>query len=141
MTPNEARLRKNRIRDAELYGWQFVCALTDEEFSAACNGCGPESWSEEKRRKLTKWLAIFALAFNVHDCRFEYDNDGSREKFDYANSELEKNCYLLADQKYSWWNPMRYLARRGGRLVYKACDMFGWDAYQEAYRKSGKGGR
>ena len=133
MTPYEAQQRKNRIRDAELYGWPFVCALTDEQFSAACNGCGPASWPEERREKLTKWLATFAPAFDVHDCRFTFDNDGTRENFDYANDELEKNCILLANQEYAWYNPLRYVARHAGHIIAALCREFGWQSWKEAY--------
>ena len=136
MTPYETQQRKNRIRDAELYGWQSVCALSDEQFSVACNGCGPDSWPEEKRRKLTKWLATFLPAFDVHDVDFAYRNDGSRELFDAANRRLRKNCLLLADEKYAWYNPMRYLARRAGKLIAEMCQDFGWLSWKAAYNKN-----
>ena len=133
MTPCEAQRRKNRIRDLDLYGWIFVCSLTDEQFAVACNGCGPASWPEEKRRKLTKWLSTFALAFDVHDCRFDWDNDGTREKFDFANRELGKNCVVLADEKYAWYNPLRYWARQKGKLIAALCQDFGWDDWKKAH--------
>lgn len=135
MTPYVAQLRKNAIRSAEMYGWSFVCGLSDEEFTSACNGCGPELWPEEWRARLDKWLATFGLAFDCHDCRFEFDNDGSREKFDFANDELEKNCLLLADQKYAWYNPIRYFARNRAHLIATACRNFGWSAWEDAYNK------
>lgn len=141
MTPYEAQTRKNRIRDLELYGWQFVCSLTDEQFSTACNGCGPASWPEEKRRKLTKWLAVFLSDFDVHDCRFSYDNDGSREKFEYANRELRKNCLISADDKYKWYNPVRYLARRAGKLIAALCQEFGWSDWKKAYEEHKQKGK
>lgn len=136
MTPYEAQQRKNRIRDAELYGWQFVCSLPDDKFAAACNGCGPESWPEEKRRKLTKWLALFLPCFDVHDCDFTYRNDGSREGFDAANRRLRKNCRLVADDKYSWYSPLRYLARRAGKIIAGLCQEFGWSDWKKAYNKN-----
>ena len=133
MTPYEAQQRKNRIRDLELYGWQFVCSLSDEQFSVACNGCGPASWPAEKRRKLTKWLVTFLPAFDVHDCDFSYRNDGTREGFDAANRRLRKNCLLLADDKYGWYNPLRYLARRAGKIIAGLCQEFGWSDWKKAY--------
>lgn len=135
MTPCEAQQRKAAFRDLELYGWSFVCSLTDEQFAAACNGCGPASWTEEWRARLSKWLSTFGPAFDGHDCRFTFDNDGSREKFDYANDELEKNCLLLADLKYSWYNPIRYFARNRAHLVATACRLFGWSDWKKAYTK------
>lgn len=136
MTPYEAQQRKNRIRELELYGWQFVCGLSDEQFSTACNGCGPESWPEEKREKLTKWLATFLPAFDEHDCEFTYRNDGSREGFDAANRRLKKNCVLIADDKYAWWNPLRYLARRAGKIIAALCQEFGWSDWKKAYQQA-----
>ena len=141
MTPYEAQQRKNRIRDLELYGWQFVCSLTDEQFSTACNGCGPASWPEEKRRKLTKWLATFLPAFDGHDCDFTYRNDGSRELFDAANRRLKKNFVLVADNKYSWFNPVRYLARRAGKLIAALCQEFGWADWKKAYEEHKQKGK
>ena len=134
MTPHEVQTRKERIRELAMYGWQFVCLLTDEAYDTACNGCGPESWPKERREKLTAWLSTFALAFDIHDCRFAYDNDATREKFDHANDELEKNCLLLADEKYAWYNPFRYLARNRGHIIADLCRKFGWTAWKEAYK-------
>lgn len=136
MTEEEARGRVRSIMELSLYGCYFVDTLTLAQFAAACNGIGPESWPEERRQKLDKWLAMFRLAADVHDCRFTWNNDGSREKFDYANDELEKNCKLLADEKYSWWNPLRYFARNRAHLISEACRVFGWDAWIKAYHKA-----
>lgn len=136
MTPYEAQQRKAKIRDLELYGWQFVCSLADEQFAVACNGCGPASWPAEKREKLTKWLVTFLPAFDTHDCDFTFNNDGSRELFDAANHRLKKNCILIADEKYAWWNPLRYLARRAGKIIAGLCQKFGWSDWKKAYNKN-----
>ena len=136
MTVEEAKKVIEEAYEKALYGWGFMRALGPERVAAACNGCGPDSWPQERRDKLGKWLKIFKPGFDGHDCRFTYDNDGTRERFDYANDELEKNCRLLADGKYGWYNPLRYLARRGGRLVADACRNFGWGAWQDAYNKN-----
>lgn len=136
MTIDEAKARKAEIRERELYGWGFVNSIPDQDFANACNGCGPESWPQERRAKFDKWLATFAAAFDVHDCRFTFGNDGSRERFDYANDELEKNCRLLADGKYAWYNPLRYFARNRAHLIGEACRMFGWDAWKAAHGRN-----
>lgn len=119
--------------DLSLYGSLWFARLPINAVEAACNGCGPEWMSEAWRRKLTDWLDIFFTAFCVHDCRFMYDNNGSREKFDLANQELEKNCLLLADDKYAWHDPRRYIWRHRARLVGYACREFGWSAWRDAY--------
>lgn len=135
MTEAEAKIAMREIWNAGLYGREFVYRLTPAQFAAACNGIGPESWPEEWRAKLDDWLATFRRAADVHDCRFTWDNDGTRQSFDMANDEIEKNCLLLADEKYAWWNPWRYLARRAAKLVGRACRDFGWPAFDEAYKK------
>lgn len=135
ITEEEAAARLYEIRDLELYGWRFMASLSLTEIANACNGIGPESWHEKSRKKLDKWLATFRLAADVHDCRFTWDNDGTRERFTYANDELERNCLVLADEKYVWWNPLRYFARRAAHLVAQACRDFGWSAYKDAYAK------
>lgn len=135
ITEEEAAARLAAIRDLELYGWRFMESLTLTEIANACNGIGPESWQEKSRKKLDKWLSAFRLAADVHDCRFTWDNDGTREKFAYANDELERNCLVLADEKYAWYNPLRYLARRAAHLVAQACRDFGWNDYKDAYSK------
>ena len=137
MTVEEAKKSIEAIREAELYGWGFVRSLGPEKVAAACNGCGPDSWRQEWRDRLGRWLKTFKLAFDGHDCRHAYDNDGSREKWEYANNELEKNCILLADRKYAWYNPIRYVARKKGRLAADACrTVFGWSAWQDSYNKN-----
>lgn len=137
MTVDEAQKAIREICAAQLYGAGFIVMLGPAKVAAACNGCGPSSWPEERRRKLDKWLATFRLAFCGHDCRFEYDNDGSREKFDAANEELRKNCLLLADQKYAWYNPLRYFARHAAHLIGLLCQDFGWQSWKDAYNKKG----
>ena len=139
MTVYYARERMKMIRSAELYGWGFIATLSAEQFASAVNGIGPDSWPQEWRDRLSKWLNTFSLAADVHDCRFTFDNDGTREKFDYANDEIEKNCLLLADDKYPWWRPRRYIARHAAHLIAKACRDFGWEAWQEAFEKTKQG--
>ena len=139
MTEGEAVIAMREIWSAGLYGRDFVYRLTPAQFAAACNGIGPESWPESWRAKLDDWLATFRRAADVHDCRFTWDNDGTRQGFDAANNEIEKNCLILADEKYGWWNPWRYFARHAARAVGKACRDFGWPAYEAAYEKHKEG--
>ena len=70
-----------------------------------------------------------------HDCRFAYDNDGTEAKFRAANDELERNCVIIADETYAWYNPLRYWARLKGRAIAAACRIGGWSAWRKAYKK------
>lgn len=138
MVKELASIERTEIWNAGLEGRTFIWKLSLEQFAAACNGCGPESWSQEWRDRLGKWLATFLLAFDVHDCRFEYDNDGTKAMFDFANDELEKNCLILADLKYGWYNPFRYFARNRAHLIAIACRVCGWSSWIKAYNKNQK---
>lgn len=135
MTIDEARALIEEISVAGLDGAIEVACLGPERVAAACNGIGPASWPEERRAKLDKWLRTFRPAAGVHDCDFEFNNDGSVEKFNEANERLERNCLILADRKYAWYNPFRYVARNRAHLVATACRLFGWSDWKKAYTK------
>lgn len=139
MTLNEAKAYIDRAVDLGLSGAEFVAILGDENVAKAYNGIGPEWLDPKVREKLDKWLDLYAICAVIHDCRFVFANDGEDAKFRAANDELERNAIIVADDRYSWWNPLRYLARRGGRKLADACRDFGWSAWRDAYEKNKKG--
>lgn len=119
-----------------LSGASFLDTLGPEKVAAACNGAGPERVSARCRRLLSWWFRIFKPCFDVHDCRFTYLNDGTRTLFDAANAELGLNCRKVADSRYRWFNPLRYIARFCGTVIEGTCREFGWGPWQEAYQKA-----
>ena len=123
-------------RELGLSGAEFISNLSLGEIRFAYNGIGPEWMSRSFRKKLDKWLKIFAVCAVIHDCRFAYDNDGSDAKFRAANDELERNCLIVADAEYKWYNPLRYLWRHRGRVMAEACMDFGWSAWRDAYEEN-----
>ena len=94
-----------------LSGAEFLADLSLGKIRAAYNGIGPEWMSQKFRDKLMRWLGLFSVCAVIHDCRFAYDNDGSAAKFNAANDELERNCIIVADANFTWYNPRRHLAR------------------------------
>ena len=116
-----------------LSGAEWLADLPLGKIRAAYNGIGPEWMSQKFRDKLMKWLGLFSVCAVIHDCRFAYDNDGSAARFNAANDELERNCLIVADANYKWWQLRRYLARRAGRIMADACRDFGWTAWRDAY--------
>lgn len=130
---------KLMLSAAAAYGLDGVAKYIDypiETLAARWNGIGPESMSEAKRKKLDKWLRLYRPACFIHDQRFA-ESDGTRGGFISANDELERNCLIIADDHYEWYDPRRYLARRGGRLVADACRIAGWEAWQDAAKARG----
>ena len=140
MTIDEADSTIFEARALGLRGADFMSSLGPEKVAAACNGAGPDRWPERARKKLTKWLWLFKTCFDIHDCEFEYGNDGSRGGFDRANDNLEINCRIACDSEYRWYNPMRYVARLAAGVVVDACRKFGWEDWVKAYEK-GDGGK
>ena len=118
-------------RRYNLAGLSFVLLLPLKDICAAYNGIGPE-WFHPTLRKAVDHLAsdLRPIAL-IHDVRFTY-GDGSREWFDHANDELEANGLSLANQKYRWYNPMRYITRVRVRTYAALCRNFGWNAYLKA---------
>ena len=124
---------------ATAYGLDGVFKYIDypiETLAARWNGIGPESMDEAMRKKLDKWLRLYKPACFIHDQDFA-ESDGTRGGFISANDRLERNCLIIADDHYEWYDPRRYLARRGGRLVADACRIAGWKAWQDAHAARG----
>lgn len=124
-----------------LSGADWLADLPLGKIRAAYNGIGTESLPAKIREKLNKWLGLFSVCAVIHDCRFAYDNDGNAAKFNAANDELERNCLIVADATYKWWQLRRYLARSAGRIMADACREFGWSAWREAYQRFRAGAR
>ena len=114
-----------------LSGTDFLHTLSIEEMCAAYNGIGPESFHPTLRKAVDHLAPDLRPIALIHDVRFTY-GDGSREWFDYANDELEANGLSLANQKYRWYNPMRYITRVRVRTYAALCRNFGWEAYLRA---------
>ena len=116
-----------------LSGAEFIATLGDENVMWACNGIGPAWLKPSLREKLNKWFRRFRVCADVHDCRFTFDNDGSDAKFRAANDELERNCLIMANSEYKWYNPLRYLWRHRARVVADTCRLFGWSDWRKAF--------
>ncbi len=120
-----------------LSGAEWLADLSLGKIRAAYNGIGPEWMSQSMRDNLNKYFGIFVVCAVIHDCRFAYCNDGTAAGFNAANDELDRNCRIVADANFKWWQLRRYLARRAGRIMADACREFGWSAWRDAYDAAG----
>ena len=136
ITIDEAKITIVTAFELKLSGAEFLCTLGPSNIARACNGIGPEDMPDKWRRKLDKWFWLFCVPCRGHDCRFTYDNDGTEAKFRAANDELRRNCLIMADAAYKWYNPMRYIWRHRGKVVAWACQEFGWDDWRKAYERA-----
>lgn len=120
---------------ADLEGLDFLSRFDYEQLSAY-NGIGPQLLSDDKRKKLSKYLKLFAPAALVHDMRYEV-GDGSRAAFNYANMEFRENCIKLAKFEYGILNWRRYRAYLVAEALFAAvASEVGWLAWSEASRKN-----
>lgn len=138
MTAAVAKIVIAEAKALTLSGADFIASLGPDKVAAAYNGIGPEWLPERFRKKLDKWFDTYRTACVIHDCRFAHDNDGTDAKFRAANDELERNAVIIADDKYAWYNPLRYLARARGRHLADACRVYGWTAWTDAYKTNQK---
>lgn len=136
ITLDEAKDTIIEARRLGLSGAEFLTVLGPYNVARACNGIGPESMRPKWRERLNSWLWLFCPPARVHDCRFTHDNDGTDAKFRAANDELERNCLIMADSEYAWYNPLRYLWRHRAHVVAEACRQFGWYDWREAFDKA-----
>lgn len=132
MSDEQTALRMlNLCRFYGLGGTELAEGFTVSQLAAMFNGIGPESWPQKLRDALDNLAADLMPAAFIHDIRYA-TGDGTRDDFDSANAELRANGETIADSKYSWYNPMRYITRRRARTFAAACQLFGWGPYCEA---------
>ena len=124
----------NLCRYYQLDGTDLAEGFTAAQLAAMFNGIGPESWPQALRDALDDLAADLMPAAFIHDIRYA-TGDGTREDFDRANKELRANGEKIANAKYAWYHPMRYITRRRARTFASLCQRYGWDAYQAASTK------
>lgn len=98
----------------------------------ACNGCGPERWSVNKRAAITAVFEPYAAAFAIHDVRFTYQLGTCKQ----ANKELLKNLRKIWSKRFGffrWISPVAWIERfRVLPFIYAAVTLGGERAWQEA---------
>ena len=126
----------NELRiEAQLYKLsapaEFWCS-TASVLQKACNGCGPERWSVNKREAITAVFAPYAVAFAIHDVRFTYQLGTYKQ----ANKELLKNMRKIWSKRFGffrWVSPTALIERfRVIPFIFAAVTLGGERAWQEA---------
>ena len=129
-----------KIKEFDLYGSNMINRLGLHIVQREYNGIGPEFFEPQLREKVSKFLHIFAPAAVIHDLR-NFESDGKRDAFNYANWEFWANCMKCADAEYPWWNWKRYRAYAVGKCLYDFVSGDpGWRAWNDCYNKTHKKG-
>ena len=121
------RLRA-QAREYGLSGLTFIERFSDDELAEVYNGIGPEWFPAKIRRAIDELHSDLECCALIHDVRFAC-NDGTTTQFNFANAELEANGVLVANAKYAWYDPRRYIRRHQARVFADLCQCFGWSAY------------
>lgn len=114
-----------------LSGYQLLLNHTTEQILECANGIGPQAFPSKLRNIIDRLNPTVLIASIIHDLRFTYGT-GDRSDFLQANADLETNSWILAEDFYGWYNPLRYWVKFKAHEFRKACDKFGWSAYQAA---------
>lgn len=118
-----------------LGGAVYVSRIPIGQLAAEYNGIGPEWFPDALRAAIDAICSDLCPAALIHDVRFAH-SDGSVEQFVAANDEFLANGRIIADKKYSWYDPRRYVLRHRAKVFYRLCRDFGWTAYLAAYVSS-----
>ena len=115
------------VNRKNLFGKEILESFTVSEIVQIYNGIGPDRFPDWLRQIITKANGLFEPAALIHDLR--YHVGGDYEDFTEANNEFRENCYILVKDKYSWYDPRRYLWLFRARRYAEYCQAFGWTGY------------
>jgi len=99
------------------------------ELAAIYNGIGPDRFPEKLRDFVTEVNTIFEPAALIHDV--EYHIGGGKADFTRANLRFRKNCDILVDNAYAWYDPRRYYWEFKAWRFAGYCEQFGWQGYHK----------
>jgi hypothetical protein len=104
-----------------------------ELIAKVCNGIGPEWFPAALRDAIDRLHPSLKVVAMIHDLDY-YFGDGTTEDFNKANSAFAANGIVVADDRYGWYDPRRYLARHSARKFAALCAVGGRVAYNKAIR-------
>ena len=110
--------------------WDF-CGRPIEEVQKACNGIGPECFTDSVRKLLDARHDTLKIAAMIHDVQYTYGK-GTWDDFKQANANLYYNGCELAKYRYSWYNPLRLVVMHDAGKLANICEVFGWKSYLQA---------
>lgn len=137
MATDESKVRRllSACAHYRLDGTALVASMPIAFLVQAYNGIGPDWAPEIVRDAYTALHADFEPAAFIHDTDTEL-SDGTHEKFVEANERFLTNCTIIAKSKYAWYNPVRYWRLHQARSMYRLLVLFGWTAWQAAYKRN-----
>ncbi len=98
------------------------------EAPEVCNGIGAQWMWGVLRDLISDLNPAFVIPSAIHDMRYELG--GTEEERKKADDEWLDNCLIMTDNRYGWYNPLRYFVRRKAKRYYALLRISGslaWD--------------
>jgi hypothetical protein len=133
MTDEELAETRKIAETLKLIGRELLEAK-DELIKRVCNGIGPSCFPADLRKAIDKMHPSLKQVADIHDMAY-YMGDGTDEDFTNANKAFAANGRTVADFKYGWYDPRRYIARHNARKFAAMCQVAGKPAYRNAIRE------
>lgn len=133
MTDEELAKTRELANRLKLIGRELLEAK-DEIVKRVCNGIGPSWFPDELRHVIDKLHPALRPVADIHDMAY-YNGDGTYEDFTKANMAFAANGCTVADFRYGWYDPRRYIARHNARKIAAMCQVAGKPAYRNAIRE------
>lgn len=125
MTPHEVTEALHEAIRLKLSGWELL--LDTNRAVAECNGIGA-AWMGGLCDVITAINPAFLVPSMIHDIRYFIGGDGAARKR--ADDEFLANCLLAVQDRYKWFNPLRYWNRRKALRYYdvlRTAGGFAWN--------------
>lgn len=129
MDRNELRRIRLKADHLQLIGRELL-HMSKKTVMDNCNGIGPEFFPGKIRNLINKYNPTFRCSAAIHDMMFAVGYDFSR-----ANDILYINGKWEAEARYSWFNPVRYLAIFRAWRFSRLCQKYGYLAWKKAQQR------
>ena len=113
----ETRYSKTEIQDmhqtALRLGLSGAELLLKPEAVKWCNGIGAQWMWAVLRDFISDMNPALVIPSAIHDMRYELG--GSEDDREFADNEWLANCLVCVNDRYGWYNPLRYHYRKQAR--------------------------
>ena len=124
----EIKELKALANEYQLENREISGKYTIAQLSSIYNGIGPDAFSEWLRKTISALHPSLAVVAFIHDIEW-HESNCTREKFKESNERFKTNGYKVAQAKFGWYNPLRYIVMNHARRFGNACQLFGWNAW------------
>ena len=122
------KLMKELSERLKLENYEIIRKYNMRELCSIYNGIGPELFPGWLRGCISALHPSLAVVAFIHDIEW-HESDGSKEKFSESNARFKHNGFAIAKERFSWWNPKRYLVMEQAQRFAALCQLFGWKAW------------